>query len=308
MKPALSVIFFTVASGFGLGLTVWLILAEWCRNCAAGVSKETFFVGAIFAFVFVTAGLISSTLHLANPKNAWRAFSRFRTSWLSREGVFSIVFYGLAAVHMFAVWRDAPVATRIITGTLVIVCALAVLYCTGMIYACLKTIPQWRSWTTPAGYVLYGLLSGLLAFCAIAARSETDVRAWLRLALVLLVLGFILWTIKQSRVPATEKLQLGDALGIKEGRVRLLDSGHTHGTFLTNEFGFRVARERAAALTSWSLVLAFIGPLVIVVIESSLSAKGMLGLAALLCFIGLLIERWMFFANARHVVMRYHGE
>jgi sulfite dehydrogenase (quinone) subunit SoeC len=70
MKPALSVIFFTVASGFGLGLTVWLILAEWCRNCAAGISKETFFVGAVFAFVFVTAGLISSTLHLANPKNA----------------------------------------------------------------------------------------------------------------------------------------------------------------------------------------------------------------------------------------------
>jgi sulfite dehydrogenase (quinone) subunit SoeC len=308
VKPALSVIFFTVASGFGLGLTVWLILAEWCRNCAAGISKETFFIGAIFAFVFVTAGLISSALHLANPKNAWRAFSRFRTSWLSREGVFSIVFYGLAAVHMFAVWRDAPVATRIITGTLVIVCALAVLYCTGMIYACLKTIPQWRSWTTPAGYVLYGLLSGLLGFCAIAARGDTQMSPWLRLALVLLLLGFILWTIKQSRVPATDKLQLGDALGIKEGRVRLLDSGHTHGTFLTNEFGFRVARERAAVLTSWSLVLAFIVPLVIVVIESSLSAKGMLGLAALLCFIGLLIERWMFFANARHVVMRYHGE
>jgi sulfite dehydrogenase (quinone) subunit SoeC len=308
VKPALSVIFFTVASGFGLGLTVWLILAEWCRNCAAGISKETFFVGAIFAFVFVTAGLISSTLHLANPKNAWRAFSRFRTSWLSREGVFSILFYALAAVHMLAIWRDAPVATRIVSGTLVILCTLAILYCTGMIYACLKTIPQWRSWTTPAGYVLYGLLSGLLAFCAIAGRSETDIRAWLRLALVLLVLGFILWTIKQSRVPATEKLQLGDALGIKEGRVRLLDSGHTHGTFLTNEFGFRVARERAATLTSWSLVLAFIAPLVIVIVESSLSAKGMLGLAALLCFIGLLIERWMFFANARHVVMRYHGE
>ena len=177
-----------------------------------------------------------------------------------------------------------------------------------MIYACLKTIPQWRSWTTPAGYVLYGLLSGLLAFCAIAARGDTQMNAWLRLALILLVLGFFLWTIKQSRVPSTQSLQLGDALGIKEGRVRLLDSGHTHGTFLTNEFGFRLARERAAALTSWSLVLAFIAPLVIVVIEASSSAQGMLGLAALLCFIGLLIERWMFFANARHVVMRYHGE
>jgi sulfite dehydrogenase (quinone) subunit SoeC len=308
MKPALSVIFFTVASGFGLGLTIWLIIAEWCRNCAAGISKETFFVGAIFAFGFVTAGLISSTLHLANPKNAWRAFGRFRTSWLSREGVFSIVFFVLAAVHAFAVWSDVSAAARMVSGALLILCALAILYCTGMIYACLKTIPQWRSWTTPAGYVLYGLLSGLLGFCAIAARGDTQMSPWLRLALVLLVLGFFLWTIKQSRNPATQNLQLGDALGIREGRVRLLDSGHTHGTFLTNEFGFRIARERAALLTTWSLVLAFIAPLFIVVIESSLSAKGMLGLAALLCFIGLLIERWMFFANARHVVMRYHGE
>ncbi len=308
MKPALSVIFFTVASGFGLGLIFWTILAEICRNCAAGIAKETFFTAAIFGFIFVTAGLISSTLHLANPKNAWRAFSRFRSSWLSREGVFSLIFYMLAAIHLFAVWRDASLATRVVSGTLVSLCALAILYCTGMIYACLKTIPQWRSWTTPAGYVLYGLTSGLLGFCAIAARSDTALGPWLRLALLLLTLSFCLWALKQSRVPSAKNLELGDALGIKEGRVRLLESGHTHGTFLTNEFGFRIARERAAALTTWALVLAFVAPLVIVIIESSLSAKGMLGLAALLCFVGLLIERWMFFANARHVVMRYHGE
>ncbi len=308
MKPALSVIFFTVASGFGLGLIIWTIIAEWCRNCAAGISKETFFTAALFGFVFVTLGLISSTLHLANPKNAWRAFSRFRTSWLSREGVFALAFYLVAAHHLFAVWHDAPLATRIVSGALVIVCALAILYCTGMIYACLKTIPQWHSWTTPAGYVLYGLTSGLLAFCAIAVRGETDVGLWLRLALVLLALSFFLWTLKQSRSPAVHNLQIGDALGMKEGRVRLLDSGHTHGTFLTNEFGFRLARERATSLTFWAFALTIIAPIVIVVIESSTRPQGILGLAALLCFIGLLIERWMFFANARHVVMRYHGE
>ena len=308
MKPALSVIFFTVASGFGLGLIIWTIIAEWCQNCAAGISKETFFVCAVFSFVFVTAGLISSTLHLANPKNAWRAFSRFRTSWLSREGVFAIAFYVLAAHHVFAVWHDAPVTTRVVSGTLVILCALAILYCTGMIYACLKTIPQWHSWTTPAGYVLFGIMSGLLGFCAIAARGETDVGPWLRLALILLLLSFFLWTLKQSRIPITKNLQLGDALGIKEGRVRLLDQGHTHGTFLTNEFGFRLARKRATALSAWAIALGIIAPIVIVVVESSTKPQGILGLAALLCFVGLLIERWMFFANARHVVMRYHGE
>ena len=37
----------------------------------------------------MSLGLLSSVLHLANPKNAWRSFSRFRTSWLSREAVFA---------------------------------------------------------------------------------------------------------------------------------------------------------------------------------------------------------------------------
>jgi DMSO reductase anchor subunit len=87
-----------------------------------------------------------------------------------------------------------------------------------------------------------------------------------------------------------------------------LDVGHTHGTFLTNEFGFRVARTRAAALHTVAGVLAFPVPIVILVIESSQSSQGMLGLAAVSCVLGLLVDRWLFFANARHVVMRYHGE
>jgi DMSO reductase anchor subunit len=176
-----------------------------------------------------------------------------------------------------------------------------------MIYACLKTIPLWHSWRTPTKYVLYGLLSGLLIFVAIAARGNAAIEGWLRVALLGCMSAGLFWLSSPSEVP-TAQLYLADALGFKEGKVRLLDVGHTHGTFLTNEFGFRIARNRAAALHTVAGVLAFLVPIVILVIESSQSSQGMLGLAAASCVLGLLIDRWLFFANARHVVMRYHGE
>jgi sulfite dehydrogenase (quinone) subunit SoeC len=304
MKPALSVIFFTVLSGAGLGLACWWVLsALLCRSCGVGTNWALL----VWIFVLVTIGLISSTQHLANPKNAWRAFSRFKTSWLSREGVLALLFYPLLFAFVASILWFAPQIVLWFSGIALLVCALAVLYCTGMIYACLKTIPQWHTWRTPAKYVLYGLLSGLLLFIAIAARGDVLSDGWLRLALALIVVSFLFWSSTPSDVP-TPQLTLNDALGFKEGRVRLLDVGHTHGTFLTNEFGFRVARERTAKLTVVSAVLMFAVPFVILAIESSTASHGVLGLAALSCIVGLLVERWLFFANARHVVMRYHGQ
>jgi sulfite dehydrogenase (quinone) subunit SoeC len=308
VKPAFSVIFFTVFSGTGFGLVVWLVIGEWLRGAPVGINTDRFFIGAAFAFVFITAGMLSSTLHLANRKNAWRAMTRVRTSWLSREGVAALLFYPLAALHLWAVWVDASIAVRGITGALVIVDAWLVLLCTGMIYACLKTIPRWSTWHVPAGYFVFGHMAGLVMFCAIAARGDTDMAQWLRWCLVLFIAGLVLKSLYHAKFGDEKSLTLNDALGVKEGRTRLLDVGHTHGTFLTNEFGFRIARSKAAMLTFWAFVLAFIVPLVIVVIEASSSQQGILGLAAVLCIAGLLLERWLFFAQARHVVMLYHGD
>ncbi len=287
---------------------VWLVLANWLQGTPAGIDQERFFLGAAFAFGFITAGMLSSTLHLANRKNAWRALTRVRSSWLSREGLAALLFYPLAALHLWAVWADAPAALRGLSGALVIVDAWLVLLCTGMIYACLKTIPRWNIWHVPTGYIVFGHMAGLLVFCAIAARGNTELSPWLRGCLILLIVGLLLKGLYHLRFAGEEALSLNDAVGVKEGRTRLLDVGHTHGTFLTNEFGFRIARSKATVLTLWAFVLAFIVPLAIVVVEASSSAHGVLGLAAVCCVAGLLLERWLFFAQARHVVMLYHGD
>ena len=95
MRPALSVIFFTVLSGAGLGLFALIALVQIAGASSALIPIMHLWAGGL-ALVLVAAGLVSSTLHLANPKNAWRAVTRVRTSWLSREGVLALIFFPVA--------------------------------------------------------------------------------------------------------------------------------------------------------------------------------------------------------------------
>ena len=91
MHPAYSVIFFTTASGAGYGLLA--LLAAFGSAGALPPERWLGIVGIVGALALITFGLLSSTFHLGNPQRAWRAFSQWRTSWLSREGVASTLTY-----------------------------------------------------------------------------------------------------------------------------------------------------------------------------------------------------------------------
>ena len=301
MKPALSVIFFTVSSGAGLGLLVWLLIATLMAEHIR-MDADTFFKGAAIAAAFITAGLISSTLHLANRKNAIYALSRVTTSWLSREGLLSILLYPLATLHLFALHEGWPQVTPI-TLCLLVAIAIAILYCTGMIYGCLKTVPRWNTWLTPAKYVLFGLMSGAVLLPAVLSLRPVEAGPVRRpmVAILLLALGLVLYLAYLLQHPRRLHT-INDALGFKQGNVRLLDVGHSHGTFLTNEFGFVVARVRARTLRWFAILCAFILPILLCYLTKWFWT------ASLICLAGLLVERWLFFAEAEHVVRLYHGQ
>jgi len=301
MKPAFSVIFFTVSSGAGLGLLVWLLIASLMADHIR-MDALTFYKGAAIAAVLITAGLVSSTLHLANRKNAVYALTRVRTSWLAREGLFALLLYPLAALHLYALHAGLPQVTPV-TLWLLVADAVVILYCTGMIYGCLKTIPRWNGWMTPAKYVLFGLMSGAVLLPAVLSLRPAAVGPVGKpmMAIVLLALGgvfYIAYLLKHPR----RTHSLNDALGVREGQVRLLDAGHSHGTFLTNEFGFVLARERARMLRWLAIVCAFVLPLLLCWFSKQF------WLASIICLGGLFVERWLFFAEAEHVVRLYHGQ
>ena len=307
MKPALSVIFFTVSSGAGLGLLCWLALATLGQSPYV---PNLWWTTLALAMSLVTAGLLSSTLHLANRKNAIHALRRIGSSWLSREGAFALALYPAVALLAWAVWREHPVLAMI-GAALVLLLASAVLIATAMIYAVLKTIPQWHNWQTEIAYPLFGLMSGSLLMVALwplylARRPAVyAAAALLALGLVVKLSYYLRFKADSARAPSLNqapKLGIDPATRQVNARVRLLDVGHSGATFLTNEFGFDIARRHAIVLRVIALGLGFLLPGVLLVMLNRP------GLASVLCVGGLLVERWLFFAEARHVVRLYHGQ
>jgi sulfite dehydrogenase (quinone) subunit SoeC len=315
MKPTPSIIFFTVSSGVGLGLFALIALAD-----VLGFGRlpdAALWRGALLALALVAAGLASSVLHLANPKNAWRSFARVRTSWLSREAVFAIALFPMAGLYIALVARDGDGASRVLLALLSCALAWAVLVSTAMIYASLKPIRQWHTRWTPVNYVLLGHWSGALLLWAIACAYAPEPGPFLVLALVLglaaLAAKLAYW---RAIARGTDAITLERAIGVAAGvhgpgpisaaHARLLDVGHSHGTFLSKEFGFTLAQRHARMLRGVAVALGFLLPLSWVAVGVSHWQAALIATAS--CIMGLLVERWLFFAEAKHTVRLYHGD
>ena len=306
MHPAFSVLIFTVTSGAGYGLLAWLGAGQLLGFTETLTVNQQIIMG-IISMVLVSIGLVSSTMHLANPKNAWRSFSRFRTSWLSREAVFAILLYPIAGLYAAAIlWQWSGI--NMLAG-LSMVLALVTLFTTSMIYASLKTIRQWNTPMVPALFMAYALISGGLLFLALGGLFGA-----LKPQLQAVVMGLVVITLALKLVyffwqgkPQGATIQT--ATGFSQASVRLLDAGHSAPTFLNREFGYQVAADQLLRLRIIMTLVTFIVPLALVYcVFGGLVGAELLGLAWLIMMAGLLLERWLFFAEARHVVRLYQGE
>ena len=257
MHPAFSVIFFTVASGAGFGLFSLLFIADTFK-LGGGFSQDQLVAGGLMSLGLIIFGLLSSTFHLANPKNAWRAFSRFRTSWLSREGVFAVAFMPLALIYLASIMFDAPLWLRESTGLLAAVLAWITVFSTGMIYACLKTIRQWNTPLVPANYLALGYSSGSLLLLLGAVIAGLDTTPYIAMSALIVSIAAVLKAIYYFwiRDPGLSPT-INTATGLTRAKVKLLDTGHTHGTFLTQEFGYQLARSQASLLKVLVFVIGF---------------------------------------------------
>ena len=309
MHPSFAVVFFTACSGAGYGLWLWLgLLVASGRAPAPMPSLAALLVG----FVLVTAGLLSSTAHLCKPLRAWRAFSQWRTSWLSREG--------LLAVACFLPWL--AIASTAVFGThslgflepwllaLLALGSLATVYCTAMIYASLKPIPAWQHPAVVPVYVGFALLTGGLA--CMAATSHTDSPAELRVLLLLLLAVALAVTkrrywhdVDRGRLPVARD----SALGLAPGRVAtVFERPHTEANYLTTEMGFVLARRHSLKLRRIALALFAGVPVLACVLALMLPGLGTaaFAVAAACALLGAIVERWLFFAEARHLVTLYY--
>ena len=312
MNPALSVIIFTVLSGAGFGLFTLTAVLD-ALTGGSFLTTNGLLAASVTGVALAVVGLLASTLHLANPKNAWRAFFRFRTSWLSREGVFSVLFFPFALPYVAGVWLqgDQRGATVAVLGLAAALLALATVFCTGMIYASLRTIRQWNTSLVPVNYVLLSLATGALALLPIhlfAGTGTGPVLAGLCLTLVLVAaLGkasYFFW-IGQPKGPS-----INTATTMTRGQVRLLEAGQSSPNFTTREFNYQAPVKRLRRFRLGVYLLGFAVPLLLVgwSWQHDSTSAILAALAALVSsLVGIAMERWLFFAEARHVVNLFYG-
>jgi DMSO reductase anchor subunit len=305
VHPAASIVVFSALSGLGYGLVVWLALGI---PEPASVQGR---IGFVLALLLVTAGLLSSTFHLGRPERAWRAVSQWRSSWLSREGLIAILAYvplGLAAIGAVVFKEDWR-----LFGILGAVLAAAVVFCTAMIYASLKTVAQWNTWLTPAVYLALSLAGGLYLAVALRSLAGAPGPSALLGALAMLLAAWgvkALWWWRAAKARSASTPESATGLG-HLGRVRLFERPHVTENYLTREMGFRVARKHAAKLRRIAVALGLVAPalaLLAALLAPGPVAAVLLWLGVLFFVAGILIERWLFFAEARHTVMLYYGD
>ena len=311
MHPAYSVIIFTSSSGAGYGLLIWLALAR--LTGAWDMSPLIAVIACLVALALITTGLLSSTFHLGHPERSWRAFSQWRSSWLSREGVFAVLTYPAALVFT-AGWFWDPVAGPIMSlaAAATVVLSLVTVYCTSMIYASLKTIPRWSNGFVPPLYLMFSLASGGLLFAVTLSAAGSASMATIVL-LVLVLLGAWLVNMYYWRFIDTQKVEsdTGTATGLGSlGKVTQLESPHTSENYLLKEMGYQVAQKHAAKLRRYALVLGLVLPLVLLFVAGNMGGALqalVLVLAMIAGLAGIVVERWLFFAEAKHVVTLFYG-
>lgn len=289
MHPAPSVIIFNTFSGLGFGLLFWLGMGA---LVPMGVGA---FIWFAIAYLFAVGGLVASVFHLGHPERAIKAFRQWKTSWLSREGVCAV--FALIVMALYAaglVFADTRLA---LLGWIGGLAALGVVFTTSMIYTQMKTVPRWRHWTTPAMYLVLSLGGGAL------------LGGQVKIAAVLLLLGGILqmfaWGTGDKRL-SSSGTSMATATGLGHiGQVRAFEPPHTGTNYLMREFIYQVGRKHAGQLRMIVIGLAFLLPIILLLLPHN---HFFAALAVLSHIAGVLALRWLFFAQAEHVVGLYYGK
>jgi DMSO reductase anchor subunit len=322
MHPAFSVIFLTTLIGAGQGLFLALYTGQVYSVFEVLPAQDParfYALGSLFALVLLGLGLLSSFFHLGRPERAWRAAACWRTSWLSREVIVLPAFMGAVLawglVHysgwnplLFTVRGVYDIDLSMALGAVATLLAFALYLCTGMIYACIRQLQEWATPLTVVNYTLFGLASGFLLAAAFASWRGSALVAfyggWAMAATSVAFFTRAASLVRNARLKHKSSLQT--AIGVRHAKIVQKAQGAMGGSFNTREF-FHGATPRRFAFVKWVfLVLVFPLPLLLAVLGLRSGSTAILFAAFAVQYLGLLAERWFFFAQANHPQNLYY--
>jgi DMSO reductase anchor subunit len=303
MRPPFSVVFLTTLCGAAQGLLIALVAMQLAATAGLlAMPAQSFFVaGATVSVVLGALGLLASFFHLGHPERAWRAIAMWRTSWLSRECLavpaFLALTFAYGAMHLLSL----PYSLAI--GMLAVVAAAVLYLCTAMIYACLRFLQEWASPYTLVNFVLLGCASGFTLATLVAAATQAPLVGVLGPCACIFTAAGALSRVaslaRNARLHPRSTVQ--SATGIQARKVVQKSQGFTSSSFNMREFFHGKSAATLVVVKGGFLLGAFIVPFVLVLLASSRTAPvAVLAAAFVIQYLGLLAERWFFFAEARH--------
>lgn len=306
MRPAWSILLFTTLSGVGQGMVLFAALLHWAEvPLRAGLLLQLLACALCFLF----AGLGASFFHLGHKRRAWRAVCMWRTSWMSREVIVMPALMAVVALGCALQWQ-APAGAHPVWAMSALVGTLLLWHCTAMIYASVRFIQEWAHPLTVLNFMLMGACSGGSWVCAWMGEGlRSRAMAWLAptVFLVTLLAWGVRWAsaLRNARLRSRSTLQ--SATGIANATLRQASMGFTAGAFNTREF-FHGASTQTVRQVTW---LAFGGVFAAPIALQAVMALGLCSPAAwwgvvAVQALGLLAERWLFFAQARHPQNLYY--
>jgi len=319
MHPAFSVIFLTTLIGVGQGLFLALYFSQVtiATDLIPQQDSEFYAIGSAISFLFLVAGLFASFFHLGHPERAWRSAVMWRTSWLSREVIvlpffiLSVMVYG--GLHYFKIetllMEGVAVSdvTFIVGGIAAFFC-FALFVCTGMIYACLKFLQEWNSALTPINYTLLGMASGYMLVIPLANFSAPgNLGYFVKTAVILTVLALVFRLASLYRNSRLKRIStLRSAIGVRHSQIQQKAQGAMGGSFNTREY-FHGKTEAFLKSIKWIfLILTFPVPIILVLAGLVYCVPALFFAAFGVQYVGLLFERWFFFAQANHPQNLYY--
>ncbi len=288
MRPAWSVLLLTTMIGAAQGLFLVVLALDASRP----TPREFVVASCVVSLCLLAGGLVASFFHLGRPERAWRAASQWRTSWLSREVIVLPAFMGMVAIYVLT--------GSLIAGAIAAVLCVALFACTGMVYACLPFLQEWRSPLTLVNFFLLGCASGLTLSVPLAVLYYPQFAG--PLALGAFGLGAVAWLVRIASLVRNARLRpkstTASAIGINHPRIVQKAQGFMGGSFNTREF-FHGRPDRVVHAVRWTfLVFAF--PVPGWLLGWGGGSLQVFVAAFVIQFAGLLAERWIFFAEAKH--------
>jgi len=310
MHLAKSAIYFTVASGFGYGMVMILFILFYFSNIDLKISTKL--VVSIVSCFLIILSLLSSTLHLDHQGRSLKAFSQWKSSWLAREGLFAILTF-VPVIIFFIAWliydNSNILNLTILFGGLL---SLLTVFCTAMIYTGIKAIPALNNSLVPSIYILNSLISGgIMFFCILFLLEKYSYFLYnflIFLIPITLFFKILYWfSLKNYPIRSTKTDTVPETIG----KSIFFHGPHEGTNYSTREMVNKNSLEFLIIQRFIAIILVYVLPLYTLWNTPKLyinkEVSEIIYILTLLFFIvGMLIERKLFFVEAKHLMILYY--